>query len=90
VDVAVRKAAPKVQSWRYKDKISTRYDGKLRAVSLKKETIDPNGIKGFGHNEKNHACQFLLAEVRSHSFNVAGHLKSRAMFGSDSKPLITQ
>jgi hypothetical protein len=54
------------------------------------ETIDPNGIEGFCHVEENRSCQSLLAEVPSHFLNEAGQMKSRAMFGSESKLLITQ
>jgi hypothetical protein len=64
--------------------------GEIEGCLLEKETIYPNGIEGFSHVEKNRSCQSLLAEVPSHSVKEAGQLKSRAMFGSESKLLITQ
>jgi hypothetical protein len=47
-------------------------------------------MEGFCHVEKKRTYQSLLAQVPSHPFNVAGQLKSRAVFGSESKLLITQ
>jgi len=46
------------------------------------ETIDPDGIEGFGHVEINCAGEPLFAEIPSYSFDEAGQLQGRATPGS--------
>jgi len=53
------------------------------------EAIDPGGIEGFGHVEKNCAGEPLFAEIPGYSFNEAGQLQRRAMSGSEPKLLVS-
>ena len=54
------------------------------------EAIDPDGIEGFGHVEENWAGDALFTEIPCYSFNEAGQLHRRAMFGSEPKLLFPQ
>ena len=49
--------------------VSTRYDGKSRMVSLKKEGFDSHGIESFSYIKKNWASEPLLVKIYFDSFN---------------------
>ena len=54
------------------------------------EAIDTDGIEGFGHVEENCAGELLFNEIPGYSFNEAGQMQRRAMFGSERKLLVPQ
>jgi hypothetical protein len=52
--------------------------------------VDPYGVECLGHIKEKRACEPLLAKVPGDSFNEAGQLQGCAMFGSETKLLVTQ
>ena len=52
--------------------------------------IVPDGIEGFGHVEENCTGEPLFTEIPDYTFNEAGQLQRRAMFGPEPKLLVPQ
>jgi hypothetical protein len=64
--------------------------GKFEGHELVGKAVNPNGVECLGHIKENRACEPLLAKVPGNSFNEAGQLQGCAIFGSETKLLITQ
>ena len=73
VDVAVWKDASNVRLFRYEAMVLTRYEGKLRIVSLWRRP-STHSFEGLSHIEENRACYSLLVKVPGYSFYKMGEL----------------
>jgi hypothetical protein len=64
--------------------------GEFEGHELVGKAVDLYGVECLGHIKENCACEALLAKVPGDSFNEAGQLQGCAMFGSETKLLISQ
>jgi hypothetical protein len=62
----------------------------IQDSELVEEAFDPYSVQGFGHMQENGVSQSPLVKVSIDSFNEAGQLQRRAVFGSEPELLVTQ